>query len=73
MQNFGSLTLWYLVRLLAILVYFLPMIIASRFRHPRQLAISYLNILLGWTVVGWVIILRWALEAYKRSGFPKRS
>jgi hypothetical protein len=73
MRDFGSSVLWYLVRVLAILAYFFPTIAASRFRHPRQPTILYLNILLGWTVVGWIIILRWAFEASKQPGSMEHS
>jgi hypothetical protein len=42
-------------RMLVILVYFLPTMAASRYRHPKQPAILVLNILLECTVVGSVI------------------
>jgi hypothetical protein len=73
MRDFGSSVLWCLVRVLAILAYFFPTIAASRYQHPRRIEILYLNILLGWTVVGWVIALQWALQASKRSGSVGRS
>jgi hypothetical protein len=73
MRDFESSALWYLLRMLATLAYFFPTIAASRYRHPRQPAILYLNILLGWTVVGWVIALRWALQGSKRSDSLERS
>jgi hypothetical protein len=73
MHDFISSVLWYLVRVIAALLYFFPTIAASRYRHPRQLTILYLNILIGWTVVGWVIVLRWALQASRRSGSVERS
>ncbi len=73
MRDFGSLVLWYLARVLAILAYFFPTIAASRYRHPRQPEILFLNILLGWTVVGWVVALQWALQESKRSGSVERS
>ena len=41
-------------------VYCLPMIVAIRYRHCRRKAITALNLLLGWTLVGWVIALLWA-------------
>lgn len=43
---------------LGILLYFLPAIIG---RHKRDAAgIFLVNLLLGWTVIGWVIALIWA-------------
>lgn len=43
----------------AVLVYFLPAIIGLR--KKNFLAIMVLNLLLGWTGVGWVVCLVWAL------------
>jgi hypothetical protein len=54
----------FLVTILAIalvLVYFVPTIIASRARKRNLTAIAALNILAGWTVIGWIIALVWAL------------
>jgi hypothetical protein len=41
--------------------YFVPTIIAIRRKHPQAVAISALNILLGWSVLGWVGALVWSL------------
>ena len=42
-------------------LYFLPSIITINRDHRHWLAIQILNLLLGWTVVGWVIALVWSL------------
>lgn len=42
-------------------LYFLPLIIAIMIGHKNALAISALNILTGWTMIGWVASLIWAL------------
>jgi hypothetical protein len=42
------------------LAYFLPAIIAHNKRNAG--AIFVLNLLTGWTVVGWIIALVWALS-----------
>ena len=39
-------------------LYFLPAIVASKKRNYT--AILILNLLLGWTLIGWVIALVWA-------------
>ena len=44
-------------------LYFLPWIIAWRRNHHNTLAIFVLNLLCGWTVVGWVAALVWAVTA----------
>jgi len=47
--------------LVGVILYFLPAIIASRKRKRNATAIGALNLLLGWTVAGWIIALIWAL------------
>ena len=44
------------------LFYFLPTILAFARNKRDTTAILVLNILLGWTVIGWVIALVWALK-----------
>jgi hypothetical protein len=41
-------------------VYFLPAIVASSRHHRNRLAIGILNLLLGWTVLGWIVAMVWA-------------
>ena len=50
------------ILLLAILValYCLPLIIAAVRNMPNAIAISVLNIVAGWTFLGWVVALVWA-------------
>jgi hypothetical protein len=57
-------------------IYFLPAIIAGhRHLHDRT-AITLLNLLLGWTFIGWVVALIWAVTApppyffYPRPPYP---
>lgn len=44
-------------------VYAAPAFIAAYRNHPNVAAIVALNILLGWTFLGWVVALVWALTA----------
>jgi hypothetical protein len=48
---------------LLICIYCAPAIIAGARSHHQQLAIGALNLLLGWTIIGWVIALVWACTA----------
>lgn len=41
-------------------LYFLPAIVAAGRGHNSGGAIFLLNLLLGWTVLGWIIALVWA-------------
>jgi Superinfection immunity protein len=49
--------------LLAFGIFFLPALVALRRNHPNAAAILALNLLLGWTFLGWVIALVWAMCA----------
>jgi hypothetical protein len=44
-----------------IALYFVPTIIAVLRKHRNTGAIVALNALLGWTMIGWVLALVWAL------------
>jgi hypothetical protein len=41
--------------------YFLPTIIAAVRRKTNFVAILLLNFILGWTLIGWVVALVWAV------------
>jgi Superinfection immunity protein len=43
-------------------IYFLPAFIASKRNHRQTTAIALLNLFLGWTFVGWVAALVWAVS-----------
>ena len=47
----------------AVALYFLPGFVAERRKHPQRLAITVLNLLGGWTAVGWLVALVWACTA----------
>ncbi len=49
---------------LFLIVYFLPSFIAFSRKCPSALAITALNLFLGWTLLGWVASLVWALSNY---------
>ncbi len=42
--------------------YLLPFSVALWRAHPETTKIFLLNLLLGWTLIGWVIALVWALR-----------
>lgn len=44
-------------------MYFLPAIIAFARSKRDTVAILTLNFFLGWTMIGWVVALVWALKA----------
>lgn len=48
------------------LLYFLPTIVANQKKHRNKDAILLVNALLGWSLLGWVVALIWAI--YKKEG-----
>jgi Superinfection immunity protein len=41
-------------------LYFLPAIIANKRHAKARVQISVLNLVLGWTLLGWIVALVWA-------------
>lgn len=50
-----------IVVIFAVLIYFLPALIALSRHHGNATAIFFLNLFLGWTLLGWVAALVWGL------------
>lgn len=48
-------------------IYFVPGIVALARQHHNAVAISLLNLFLGWTFLGWVLALVWAATAIRRT------
>jgi len=46
--------------LVLVTLYFLPTMIAVDRRHRSALAIGVANLLLGWTILGWIFALIWS-------------
>lgn len=46
--------------ILLILIYFIPFFVALIRQHNQSFAIGMLNLLLGWSIIGWVVALVWA-------------
>ena len=42
------------------IIYFLPYRVAVKRHHKQVASIFVLNLLLGWSIVGWAIALAWA-------------
>ena len=56
-----------------LLFYFLPAIIASYRKHSKAAAIGVLNLLAGWTFIGWVIAAVWAFTENNRGDNKEKS
>jgi hypothetical protein len=48
-------------------IYFLPTIVAVARVHRYMPVILFINIFFGWTAVGWIIVLIWAIIGEKRA------
>lgn len=48
---------------IGLMLYLLPTIVASSRKHPNAGAIFALNLFLGWSFIGWIIALVWALTS----------
>lgn len=54
----------FLILALILGCYFFPTIVARSSRQPNTVGIFILNLFLGWTFIGWVIALVWAVKAH---------
>lgn len=53
-------------------LYFVPWIVAASRKHNNSGAIAVLNIFLGWTFIGWVAALVWAMtDNVKKEAFDQ--
>lgn len=43
--------------------YIIPTVVAAVRKHQNVAAIAALNLLLGWTLLGWVVAMVWSLTA----------
>ena len=53
--------------LAGLLFYFLPTVISWNRSHQQTGPIIILNVLLGWTFLGWVVALAWSASAVTTS------
>jgi len=60
MPNF----VWGLLIMLVLLlpIFFLPIIVAKVNHNPRMNSVFWLNVLFGWSLLGWLVALFVALE-----------
>jgi len=58
--------------LVSLALYFIPTFIACRRDHAKLPGIVAVNILLGWTFLGWIAALVWSLLGTSRRPQPRR-
>jgi len=62
----GELVIVAVVLLLGMPFYFLPSMVAAARRHSNLIGVLLINAFFGWTVIGWIGALVWALTAPSR-------
>ena len=55
------------------IVYFIPTMVAFERVHPHRIPILVINLLLGFTLIGWVVAMVWAVLDYKSVDSRARS
>ena len=58
----GNVIVQAVAAILALTLYFLPAILADRRKRRDVLTLALFNACLGWTVLGWLLALYWALQ-----------
>lgn len=53
-----------------LILYFLPSINAKSRHHNNTAAIVMLNVLLGWTVAGWIVAMIWSMTDNRKAATP---
>ncbi len=56
---------------LLLCVYLVPFAVAEAYEHPHRYAVLALNATAGWTGIGWIVALAWALRARPRKAPPR--
>lgn len=56
--------------LIGFALYWVPTFIAFRRHHPSAPAIAAVNLFFGWSLIGWALVLGWALSGNYGSGAP---
>ena len=67
----GPAILMWLIGAAIGLIYFTPTFAALRNRHINTNAIVWLNVLTGWTFIGWVVAVVWAYKRPEINAVPQ--
>lgn len=65
-----QILIWFVLFLICFLIiYFVPYMVAKIRKRANTTAILVLNIFLGWTYLGWVLALVWAVSEEGKENF----
>lgn len=71
-MNFGvPMVYMWLLMVIAVALYFMPTIVAGYRHHNSLFLIVVLNILFGWTMLGWLLLLVWACFGDQHSSWSR--
>ena len=59
--------------LLGLLFYFLPWFVASNRNHVNSGMIGFLNLVFGWTILGWILLMLWAIFGESRNSHTSQN
>ena len=52
--------------IVAVVMYFLPAIVAHHRQHVSSGTILWVNLLVGWSIIGWIVCFAWACSGNTR-------
>jgi len=55
----------FMTLVLSLVLYFMPSIVAKRRKHPQTKSIFLFNLVLGWSVLGWLFFMIWAFDGIR--------
>ena len=68
-----ALVVGLLLLVVGLAFYFLPTVVARLRHHPQFAAILVINLLLGWTIIGWIMAFVMAIASKRSRGVPTSS
>lgn len=60
--SFGTLMLWYVGIFAGLLIYMVPTLTAMVRGHSKVALIGVVNVLVGWTIIGWIAAMVWTFS-----------
>lgn len=57
--------------IVAVAIYALPALLAWSMGSPQRIAITLVDLLLGWTIIGWIAALIWAVMSENGGSFDE--
>lgn len=65
-NSYSAYPLGWFMTTVILFFYFLPTLVAVFRQHHNTFAIFLLNLLLGWTALGWIIALIWSVTMVQK-------